>query len=121
MFAWVFDRILMLLHPFMPFITEELWDRIGETATRDTLLILAPWPQLEGLEDKAADDEMNWVIDLIAEVRSVRSEMNVPPAAQLPLVITAAGGGHSRTGGPPPRHHCPPRTAERDRLCRRRT
>jgi valyl-tRNA synthetase len=90
MFAWVFDRILMLLHPFMPFITEELWDRIGETASRDALLIVTPWPELSGLEDKAADEEMNWVIQLVTEIRSVRSEMNVPPAAQLPLVIVGA-------------------------------
>ncbi len=90
MFAWVFDRILMLLHPFMPFITEELWDRIGEAAPREALLIATPWPQLEGLHDQAADEEMSWVIALVAEIRSVRAEMNIPPAAQLPLVIIGA-------------------------------
>jgi len=87
MFAWTFDRILMLLHPFMPFITEELWDRTGESAPRETLLILTPWPKLEGLEDAQADAEVAWVIQLVAEIRSVRSEMNIPPAAQLPLLI----------------------------------
>jgi valyl-tRNA synthetase len=92
-FAWVFDRILLLLHPFMPFITEELWDRMGEGTERETMLILAPWPLLEGLEDKAADEEMNWVINLVEEIRSVRSEMNIPPAAKLPLVVAGAGEG----------------------------
>ncbi len=92
MFAWTFDRILMLLHPFMPFITEELWQRTGETAGgRDTMLILAPWPTLSGLEDMAADEEIAWIIELVSEVRSVRSEMNVPPGAKVPLVISGDG------------------------------
>ena len=88
MVSWTLDRILALLHPFMPFITEELWQRIGEAAGgRKTMLITADWPQLSGLEDAEADAEIAWVIDLISEVRSVRSEMNVPPAAKTPLVI----------------------------------
>jgi valyl-tRNA synthetase len=90
MFAWVFDRILTLLHPFMPFITEELWQRIGESGLRENMLILTPWPSLEGLEDAAAAEEMEWVVRLITEIRSVRSEMSVPPAAQLPLVVCGA-------------------------------
>ena len=90
MFAWVFDRILMLLHPFMPFITEELWGRIGETVGRDAMLIATPWPSFEGLGDKAADEEMEWVIRVVTEIRSVRSEMNIPPAIQLPLDIPGA-------------------------------
>ncbi|NJM33421.1 MAG: valine--tRNA ligase [Rhodomicrobium sp.] len=91
MFAWTFDRILMLLHPFMPFITEELWQRIGEGSSgRDTMLIKADWPKLSGLENAEADAEMTWVIDLISEVRSVRAEMNVPPGAQIPLLICGA-------------------------------
>jgi valyl-tRNA synthetase len=91
MFAWAFDRILTLLHPFMPFITEELWNRIGENAPRAALLIQTPWSELTGLVDSAADEEMEWVIRLVTEVRSVRSEMNIPPAAQLPLLISGAG------------------------------
>jgi valyl-tRNA synthetase len=92
MFAWTFDRILMLLHPFMPFITEELWQRIGEGAAgRGTMLIKADWPDLSGLENETADAEIGWLIDLISEVRSVRAEMNVPPAAQIPLLICGAG------------------------------
>ncbi len=91
MFAWTLDHILIMLHPFKPFITEALWHRIGEVAAgRDTMLILADWPQLSGLEDAEADEEMAWVIDLISEVRSVRSEMNVPPSAQIPLAICGA-------------------------------
>jgi len=91
MFAWTFDRILTLLHPFMPFITEELWWRIGEAAGgRDTMLIVAPWPDLAGGQDAAADEEIAWVIELVSEVRSVRSEMNVPPGAQIPLIIAGA-------------------------------
>jgi valyl-tRNA synthetase len=91
MFAWVLDQILILLHPFKPFITEALWQQIGEEAGgRDTMLIVADWPELSDLEDKAADEEIGWLIDLISEVRSVRSEMNVPPGAQIPLVIAGA-------------------------------
>jgi valyl-tRNA synthetase len=86
--AWARDQILKLLHPFMPFITEELW---AATATRDSLLLVAPWPQIAapGGSD-AASAEMNWVIDLVKGVRSVRSEMNVPAGAKIPLVLTGA-------------------------------
>ncbi len=86
--AWVLDQILKLLHPFMPFITEELWSHMvvyGEK--RQTLLTLSKWPSLEGLEDKDADEEINWVIRLVSEVRSVRAEMNIPAGAKLPMVI----------------------------------
>ncbi len=90
-FAWGLDHILMLLHPFMPFITEELWGRIGEAADeRDTMLLLTPWPELSGLVDEAADHEVAWIMQTVTEVRSVRSEMHVPPAAQTPLVICGA-------------------------------
>ncbi|MDE1174155.1 MAG: valine--tRNA ligase [Parvibaculaceae bacterium] len=84
--AWVLDRILALLHPFMPFMTEELWQTTGGKG----LLALAPWPELSGLMDEAAGAEMNWVLRLISEVRSVRSEMNVPGSAKIPLLIKGA-------------------------------
>ena len=88
--AWARDQILKLLHPFMPFITEELW-ALTAPSPRDTLLILAPWPALEALPGAgAASAEMNWVIELIKGVRSVRAEMNVPAGAKIPLVLTAA-------------------------------
>jgi valyl-tRNA synthetase len=90
--AWVLDRILELLHPFMPFITEELWARTAENALpRTSMLIRSPWPDLTGLpahEDARA--EMQWLIDLVANVRSVRAEMNVPPSARIALILKDA-------------------------------
>jgi valyl-tRNA synthetase len=90
--AWTRDQILKLLHPFMPFITEELWARTAEHADpRDSALIVAPWPQLETLpKNDRASAEMNWVIDLVKGVRSIRAEMNVPPSAKIALVLKDA-------------------------------
>jgi valyl-tRNA synthetase len=89
--AWVLDQILPLLHPFMPFITEELWAKTGEDGPkRETLLALAPWPRLLGLSDAEADAEINWVVALVSEVRSVRAEMNVPAGAKIPLALVNA-------------------------------
>jgi valyl-tRNA synthetase len=86
--AFVLDEIVKLLHPFMPFITEELWAIKGEEGpARDGVLALAPWSDLSGFESPAAEAEIGWVVDLISEVRSVRSEMNVPAGAQIPLVV----------------------------------
>ena len=91
MTAWVLDRALKLLHPFMPFVTEELWAKLAaEGEGRESLLILAPWPKHQGLENAEADSEIGWVIRLISEVRSVRSEMNVPAGAKVPLVVSGA-------------------------------
>jgi valyl-tRNA synthetase len=118
MIAWARDEILKLLHPFMPFITEELWE---VTARRDVLLALAPWsrkadaltveqvalmsttslsdplvpPILLAFDpadftDAAAEAEIGWVIDLITAVRSVRVEINIPPATLTPLVLAGA-------------------------------
>jgi len=92
MAAFVLDQILKLLHPFMPFVTEELWDNLAEHGpARDNLLILEQWPSFNGLADEAIDKEVDWLIRLITEVRSVRSEMNVPAGASVPLVFTGAG------------------------------
>jgi len=90
--AWTFDRILALLHPFMPFITEELWARMAEHATpRQSMLIEHKWPDLAKVpQDEAAREEMQWLIDLISGVRSVRSEMNVPPGARIALQLKDA-------------------------------
>ncbi len=85
MAAWARDEILKLLHPFMPFITEELW---GVTGQRDALLALSVWPKLEGLADDKAEVEIGWVIDLITAVRSMRAEMNM--TAAIPLVLAGA-------------------------------
>jgi valyl-tRNA synthetase len=95
--AFVLDEIYKLLHPIMPFMTEELWAHTaGEGKERSTLLCHAAWPNPD-FEDTAAAAEINWLIDLVSGIRSVRSEMNVPPAAIAPLVVV--GGGdvtHSR-------------------------
>jgi len=88
MVAFVRDHILALLHPFMPFITEELWAVTAEGGVaRGDLLTLSPWPLLLGLEDEAAEAEIGWVVDLITAIRSVRTEMNIAPALQIPLVL----------------------------------
>jgi valyl-tRNA synthetase len=116
--AWARDEILKLLHPFMPFITEELW---AVTATREDLLALAAWPRrameltpaqiallstasspiepvpvlalaVETAEftDPAAEAEIGWVVDLVTAIRSVRAEMNIPPATLTALVLSGA-------------------------------
>jgi valyl-tRNA synthetase len=117
MVAWARDEILKLLHPFMPFITEELW---SVTAKRDGMLALAPWPRRASgptpeqlalistsslndplvapvlqafaaeFTDTAAEAEIGWVVDLVTAVRSVRAEMNIPPATLTPLVLANA-------------------------------
>jgi valyl-tRNA synthetase len=76
----------------MPFVTEELWAETGKFgAPRQNMLILTDWPNLAGLEDAAADADLNWLIDVITNVRSVRSEMNVPAGAKLQMVVVGAG------------------------------
>jgi valyl-tRNA synthetase len=120
MVAWARDEVLKLLHPFMPFITEELWE---VTAKRDGLLTLAQWPlQPAGptaeqlamvaasmpndgtfispmvrpifdhadFTDPTAEAEIGWVIDLVTQIRSVRAEMNIPPATLTALVLAGA-------------------------------
>ncbi|WP_420565516.1 valine--tRNA ligase [Thalassobaculum sp.] len=87
--AWALNRALHLLHPIMPYITEELWANFGEEG--DQLLVSRPWPALSGdLIDAKASAEMDWVVRLISEVRSIRAEMNVPPSAQIPLLLVGA-------------------------------
>ncbi len=89
--AWVLDQILKLLHPFMPFITEELWAHMVEHGVRrENLLALSQWPRLSGLADEQVDEEIGWVVRLIGEIRSVRTEMNVPVAAKVPLALPGA-------------------------------
>ena len=90
--VWVLGRLLQLLHPFMPFITEELWDHLnGEAAG---LLITAAWPQFGGeMVDPDSEAEIDWVVRLIGEVRAVRAEMNVPPKTRIDLLLKDAGDG----------------------------
>ncbi|MFK4823245.1 valine--tRNA ligase [Paenochrobactrum sp. BZR 588] len=88
--AYCLDEIYRLLHPFMPFMTEELWDlTAGEGEKRDSVLALARWPELS-FEDNDAATDVNWLIDLVNGIRSVRSEMNVPPSAKAPLIVLEA-------------------------------
>ena len=86
--AWVLTQLLRLLHPFMPFITEELWKNFGED--KNKLLINESWPLIDQVVGKETDREIDWVVDLVAEVRSVRSEANVPAASIIPLIVSSA-------------------------------
>jgi valyl-tRNA synthetase len=89
--AWALDEILKLLHPFMPFISEELWSVTAEHGPqRHHMLALDAWPAHDGLDDEVAEGEIGWVIDLITAIRSVRVEMNIPAATMLPLVLADA-------------------------------
>jgi valyl-tRNA synthetase len=89
--AWALDEILRLLHPFMPFITEELWHVTAEQGPpRHHMLALDAWPSHDGLDDDGAEAEIGWVVDLVTAIRSVRMEMNIPPATLLPLVLADA-------------------------------
>ena len=100
MAAWVLDQALKLLHPISPFLTEELWEK---TAERERLLIAERWPDLpEAWIDEDAGAEIDWLIDLVTEIRSIRSEMNVPPSARAPLTLVS------------------PDAADRERLARHR-
>jgi valyl-tRNA synthetase len=91
-FAWTLDQILKILHPFMPFVTEELWDKIAEFGPkRQSMLCAASWPQLEtALVNEDATQEVGWVVDLITGLRSLRAETNVPAAAKVPALLIGA-------------------------------
>ncbi|WP_170509468.1 valine--tRNA ligase [Ruegeria arenilitoris] len=84
---WVLDQCLALLHPIMPFITEELW---GLTGTRAKMLVHADWPSYaaDDLVDADADREMNWVISVIENTRSARAQMRVPAGLYVPMLVT---------------------------------
>ena len=92
MTAWTIDQTLKLMHPVMPFITEELWDQLaGEGAPRsEQTLIGAAWPDLpEAFIDAQAETEIGWLVDLVTEIRALRAEMNVAPSAKPPLAFVA--------------------------------
>ena len=87
--GWVLDTLLHLLHPIMPFLTEELWQDLGSRG--NALLATSPWPQLgPELLDGDAGAEMDWVIRLVSQVRTVRAEMNVPAGTRVPAVLAGA-------------------------------
>ena len=88
--AWVLDQILLLMHPITPFITEELWTKLSDKRTSS--IMIAEWPELDDtLINTSANEEIDWVVRLISQVRTIRSEMNVPPGAKIPLILKDAG------------------------------
>ncbi len=89
--AYVIDEIARLLHPFMPFLTEELWGLLGaQGPKREAILALSDWPDVSGLGDADSEAEIGWLVDLVSDIRSARAETNVPGSAQIPLVLVAA-------------------------------
>jgi valyl-tRNA synthetase len=86
--GWVLQHILRVLHPFMPFITEELWESFGDG---EGMLIHAAWPAADiATVDTEAKAELDWAVRFITEVRTVRSELNVPAGAKIPAILTGA-------------------------------
>jgi valyl-tRNA synthetase len=86
--AWAFAQILVMLHPLMPFITEELWAAMGE---RPYELIVAKWPAPQAAVDPQAKAEVEWLIDAVREIRSARTELNIAPGVRLDAIVTDAG------------------------------
>jgi len=96
--AHVLDAIYAILHPFMPFLTEELWALAGKAGpAREGPLALGPWPTAGVAVDPAVEGEIGFIVDLIAEIRSVRSEMGVPPAAMIALILVAPSERRARS------------------------
>ena len=92
--AWTLERIFELLHPFMPFITEALWE---QTSTRSDFLMRRSWPGLdEGFYNQAAADELGWVLKIVSQIRSVRADVNVPAGAKVPVSLIGASAETAR-------------------------
>ena len=92
MTAWTLDQTLKLMHPIMPFITEELWDKLADegAARSEATLIGAAWPVLpDNFIDAAAEGEIGWLVDLVTEIRQLKAEMNVPQGAKPGLSFIA--------------------------------
>ncbi|MFN3864799.1 MAG: valine--tRNA ligase [Erythrobacter sp.] len=92
--GWALDQILVMLHPFMPFITEELWHKLG---TRDYELIVAQWPRPEAEVSKDATDAIDWVIALTTSTRSAKAELGIAPGAKLAAYLAAPSDVAART------------------------
>lgn len=92
--GWALDQILVMLHPFMPFITEELWHKLG---ARDYELIVAQWPKPEAEVSKEATDAIDWVIDLTTSTRSAKNELGIAPGAKLAAWLAAPSDVAART------------------------
>ena len=92
--GWALDQILVMLHPFMPFITEELWHKLG---ARDYELIVAQWPAPEAEVSKEATDAIDWVIDLTTNTRSAKNELGIAPGAKLAAYLAAPSDVATRT------------------------
>ena len=91
MAGWALDQILHLLHPFMPFLTEALYGQLADRG--GAMLADSRWPRLAASAvDREAEADLDWVVRLITQVRSLRTEMNVPPRAEIPLLLEDAGG-----------------------------
>jgi valyl-tRNA synthetase len=90
--GYVLDETLKLLHPFMPFVTEELWDRRAPGRVAEQGFLMGQqWPAFTGFHDDAAAEEVDWVIGLITELRSLRNDLGVPAGAKIPLALVNAG------------------------------
>ncbi len=92
--GWVLDQILVILHPFMPFVTEELWSKLG---ARPYELIVARWPKPEAAVDAAAKLEVDWLVGVVQQIRAGRADLNISPSAKLDLTITQASDQALRT------------------------
>jgi len=90
--GWVLDKLLLLLNPFMPYITEELHAHLA--GRDDQWLMTSNWPEIN-VSDKAAQEEVNWVVRLISEIRSVRSDMNVPASAKIKMLLKGASADNA--------------------------
>ncbi len=92
--GWVLDQLLVLLHPFMPFITEELWSKMG---ARDGELIVAKWPMADAHSiDAEAGREIDWLIRLVGEIRAARNELNIAPGLRMPVHVREASPESAR-------------------------
>ncbi|WP_137751797.1 valine--tRNA ligase [Sphingopyxis sp. L1A2A] len=91
--GWVLDQILVMLHPFMPFITEELWTGLGDRA--DYPLITAKWPAPDGVRDSDASADIDWLIKLVSELRGAKAELGLPPGARLTAHFPASLKGRT--------------------------